>query len=202
MKTEIARTITMIFSIKNPTGGSTMKLHIFEFCAAICTLALSGSALADTAIYRDDKLMIPAGAVINASGQFYYKDIVLQADANGRLRVMAASPRPLVYIDSVNATVVETQTVRSVEISIAGNKSVPCVSLEEVAVSRKDAVFTVLVAETVMGPAESCIAIVSPFDLNVPLDVSGLPAGTYKVVVNGEEASFVLTRGDTRTAGR
>lgn len=178
-----------------------MKLNTVKLLAVIGTVALAGSVNADTAIYRDDKLMIPSGAVITASGQFYYKDIVLQADANGRLRVLAASPRPLVYIDSVNATVVETQDVRSVEIAIAGNKSVPCVSLEEVAVSRKDAVFTVLVAETVMGPAESCIAMVSPFDINVPLDVTGLPAGTYKVVVNGKEASFVLSKGDARAAG-
>lgn len=178
-----------------------MKLKNHKSFALLGTLALAGSVLADTAIYRDDKLMIPSGAVINASGQFYYKDIVLQADANGRLKVVAASKRPLVCVDSVNATVVETQDDRSVEIAIAGNKSVPCVSLEEVAISRKDNVFTVLVAETVMGPAESCIAIVSPFDINVPLDVTGLPAGTYKVVANGEEASFVLTKDDPRPAG-
>lgn len=177
-----------------------MKLSTLKNLAVIGTLALSGSVLADAAIYRDDKLLIPAGAVINASGQFYYKDIVLQANANGSLKVLSASPRPLVHVDSVNPTVVETQDSRSVEVAIAGNKSVPCVSLEQVAVSRKDAVFTVLVAETVMGPAESCIAIVSPFDIKVPLDVSGLRAGTYKVVANGKEATFVLNKDDPQPA--
>ena len=179
-----------------------MKQKILKSLAMITGLTLAGTVVADAAIYRDNMLMIPAGAVINASGGFYYKDIVLQADANGRLTVVSASPRPLVHVDNVKPTVVETLDNRTVEVALAGYKSVPCVALEKVAVSRKNDVFTVLVAETVMGPAESCIAIVSPFDIKVPLDVTGLRAGTYKVVANGKEATFVLTRDDPRPASR
>jgi hypothetical protein len=174
-----------------------MKLNALLVTAGACLLTLSTLSLAQTPVYRDGILSIPAGAVLNASGQFYYKDIQLQADSAGRLKVLAASPRPLVYIDSANPTVTETQDSREVTLAIAGNKSVPCVALEPVAISRKADTFTILVAETVQGPAESCIAVLSPFEITVPLDVSGLPAGTYKVVVNDQQTSFVLTKAPT-----
>jgi hypothetical protein len=157
-------------------------------------LAVSTGSLAQTPVYQDGILSIPAGALLNASGQYYYKDIQLQADAAGRLKVLAASPRPLAYVDSVTPSVTETQDSRQVTLRIAGNKSVPCVALEPVAISRKADTFTLLVAETVQGPAESCIAVLAPFEITVPLDVSGLAAGSYKVVVNDEQTTFVLTK--------
>lgn len=157
-------------------------------------LVLASAAQAETAIYRDGTLSIPSGAVINSTGSKYYKDIVLQADTTGKFKITGATELPLVYIDSANPTVVETESARSVEIAIAGHRSVPCVQLQDVAVSRKDKVFNVVIAESVMGPAESCIAMLAPFDLKLPLSVAGLAAGTYKVIVNTIETSFVLTR--------
>lgn len=160
----------------------------------LAAAALTTTAAADPAIYRDNKMTISAGAVINGTTQQYYKDIVLAMDATGKMQVVAASQRPLVHIDSITPTVVENDGLRKVTLKIAGNKSVPCVKLEEAAVSRKNEVFTILVAESIMGPAESCIAIIDPFELTLPLDVSGLHSGTYKVVVNGKEGGFVLTK--------
>lgn len=157
-------------------------------------LAVYTPASAQIAVYRDGKLSIPAGVVLNSSGQFYYKEIVLQADSAGKLQVLAASLRPLTYVDSVTPAVVETTDSRSVTLRIAGNRSVPCVGLEPAAVTRKDAEFTVLLAETVMGPAESCIAVLAPFEISVSLDVTGLQAGSYKVSVNDKQATFVLTK--------
>ena len=160
----------------------------------LVSAAVALTAHAEPAIYRDSTLTIPSGAVINGDETKYYKDIVLQADSAGKFKIVSASARPLVYVDSVNPTVVETESSRSVELTIAGNKSVPCTKLEEVAVSRKNEVFTIVIAESVMGPAESCIAMLDPFTLKLPLDVSSLHSGTYKVVVNGIESGFILTR--------
>lgn len=156
------------------------------------TIALT--VRAEPASYRDNTLTIPSGAVINGSETRYYKDIVLQADSAGKFKIVSAAARPLVYVDSANPTVIETESSRSVEFTIAGNKSVPCTKLEEVAVSRKNEVFTIVIAESVLGPAESCIAMLDPFELKLPLDITGLPAGTYKVVANGVESSFTLRR--------
>ena len=79
-----------------------------------------------------------------------------------------------------------------VSATVSGNKSVPCVNLLPAAVSRKDSVFTVVMAETVLGPAETCIAVLEPFETSVSLDVLGLSAGTYTVIVNGVSAEFTL----------
>ena len=50
----------------------------------------------------------------------------------------------------------------------------------------------VVLAETKLGPAESCIAVTDPFETSVTLDVLDLPAGTYTVKVNGVTAEFTI----------
>lgn len=57
---------------------------------------------------------------------------------------------------------------------------------------REGDLFTVVVAETSLGSAETCTAVLDPFELSVALDVLGLSAGTYRVNVNGAEAQFSL----------
>ena len=66
-------------------------------------------------------------------------------------------------------------------------------SLKDAAISYKDSTFTILLAETVQGPAQSCIAIIDPFELSLPLDVKEMGFGTYQVNVNGIQTSFELT---------
>lgn len=171
-----------------------MKMKTLLVTLSSCLFGLSAGAMADPAVYRGNTMNIDSGVLITNSKQQYYTNIVLNADANGKLTIVSAKQRPLVYIDNVIPTVVENAEERSVTLTIAGNKSVPCVELEEVAVSRKDEVFTVLIAETELGPAESCIAMLDPFEIDVPLDVYDLHSGTYKLIVNGEESGFVLTQ--------
>lgn len=171
-----------------------MKVKTLKAALGICLFGLAATALADPAIYRDNTLVIPTAATISATRQQYYKDVVLTADSAGKLQVVSATALPLVYVDSVIPAVTENDDLRSVKLTIAGNKSVPCVELQDAAVSYKDGVFTVLLAESVQGPAESCIAVLDPFQITIELDVKALPAGTYKAVVNGKEVSFVLTK--------
>lgn len=58
--------------------------------------------------------------------------------------------------------------------------------------SRSGDTFHVVMAETVMGPAESCIAMIAPFTQSFELDTFGLESGAYKLNVNGMEAEFDL----------
>lgn len=171
-----------------------MKTRSLLTAIGISLFGLSDIANAGPAVYRDGAMSIDSGIVLTPSRQEYYSNIVMTTDSEGRLQIVSYEPRPLTYVNSVDATVVETDTERSVELTIAGDKSVPCVGLEEVAVSYKAGVFTVLVAETVLGPGESCSQVLDPFVIDVPLDVSGLDAGVYGVVVNNEvETEFELT---------
>jgi hypothetical protein len=171
-----------------------MKAKLLLTTLGACLFGLATTAMADPATYRDGKLVIPSAAAISATKQQYYADVVLVTDAAGKLQIESATPLPLVYVDSVIPAVTENDDLRSAKLTIAGNKSVPCVKLQDAAVSYKDGVFTVLLAESVMGPAESCIAVLDPFQVTVELDVSKLQAGTYKAVVNAKEVSFVLTK--------
>lgn len=170
-----------------------MNQTLKKLAIACGLLGLAATTQADPAVYRDNVMTIDNGVLINGDTRNYYTDIVLTTEANGRLKIVSANQLPLVHIDDASTLVTETTTERSVSVSITGYKSVPCVSLEDAAVSYKDEVFTILLAETVMGPAESCIAIIAPFETDVALDVTDLEAGTYEVVVNGEATSFTLT---------
>lgn len=174
-----------------------MPVRFALFCL-LNALLLSRGATADPAIFRDERLTVGAAAVIGEKSSQYYRDIVLATDASGRLQVVSAVARPLVMVDSVNATVIEGGATRSATLRIRGNKSVPCVSLEEAAVSRKDTVFTVVLAETLLPAGQPCIQVLAPFELDLPLDIGGLAAGRYQVLVNGRESSFQLTTGGSR----
>ena len=79
-----------------------------------------------------------------------------------------------------------------VSLSVSGFLSVPCVELLGPAVSYTEGLFQVVLAESTMGPAETCIAVIEPFETRVPLEVAGLPAGTYTVDVNGQQAEFTF----------
>lgn len=73
-----------------------------------------------------------------------------------------------------------------------GYLGTPCQNLLSPAVSYADGVFTVVLAQSNLGPAEICIAMIEPFTKSVSLDVEGLPAGTYEVIVNGVSAEFTF----------
>ncbi|MEX2365241.1 MAG: hypothetical protein WD601_01455 [Pseudohongiellaceae bacterium] len=157
---------------------------------------LTQAAQTEPAIYQDDILSIAVGAVISQEGNVYYGDIQLSRSSDGRFTITAASERPLVNIDSVDVQIMESFPVQ-VSLAIAGSKSVPCVDLEEAAVVRQGNAFTVVMAETVLGPAESCIAVIDPFEATLSLDVAGLAADTYTVDVNGVETEFTLDLDNT-----
>lgn len=170
-----------------------MKTCKLALAVGASLLAWSAGALADPAIYRDNVMRLPAGAVIGPNVREYYADIEMTTDATGKLKINKAKRMPLVYIDSVIPTVVEEEDERSVTLTIAGDKSVPCTELLEPAVSYKNGEFIVLLAEKNVLPAgQACTTVLDPFEIEVELDISKLDAGSYAVEVNGEELEFEL----------
>lgn len=157
----------------------------------VFVLVLTQSLFGQPAIYQDNLLTIPQGAIIDADNPAYYKNIILSNDGNGNFTLIAAQNRNLVVVDSVDVLILESFPVQ-VWVAISGSKSVPCVELETPAVSRKGSLFTVVLAETQLAPVEFCIDIIGQFETSVALDVLGLEAGTYMVRVNGMEAEFTL----------
>ncbi len=146
---------------------------------------------AQPATYENFVLNIPQGAALVDGVPTYYSDLRLESTIEGNFALTAAVQNNLVTVESVVANVAESLPVQ-VSLSVSGTKSVPCVELQPAAVFRNDFAFTVVLAETLLGPAESCIAVLDPFETTIALDVAGLNAGTYTVTVNGTETSFEL----------
>lgn len=164
---------------------------ICTLLAGAVGLALAQSTLAQPATYQHQTLRIPQGAVVGESGPAYFENIELQADALGRLIVTAAEERPLVSISELSISIMESLPVQ-VSVNVSGNKSVPCVELLTPAVAVSEGGFTVTLAESVLGPNETCIAVLDPFETSVSLPVEGLAAGTYTVTVNDMQTEFTL----------
>lgn len=166
-----------------------MKILSFLFFlshASYCALVV-----AQPATYENGVLSIPQGAALVDGVPSYYNDIQLLSDIEGNFTLIEAQERQLVAVAAVTVNIAESLPVQ-VSVTIAGNKSIPCVDLQSPAIFRNDTQITVVLAETVLGPAESCISVLAPFETTIALDVTGLESGSYTVNVNGVEAELNL----------
>ncbi|PCJ25566.1 MAG: hypothetical protein COA96_07015 [SAR86 cluster bacterium] len=161
--------------------------YLIVFSLSFASQALS----AQPAIFKNSILNIPQGAAMINGEPTYYNDIQLLSDIEGNFTLVAAEQSNLVAVDSVVVSITGLFSVQ-VSLTVTGNKSVPCVDLQTPAIFRNDSVFKVALAETTLGSAETCIAVLDPFETTIVLDVQGLSSGDYTVNVNGVEASFSL----------
>lgn len=159
---------------------------------AIALLLAQSAAAENHVVYQNGTLSIPAAAMVRDDGSArYYADVELLNVGEGQFHIVQADAKPLVQVESVEVLIMESFPVQ-VSVSVEGFKSVPCVELLTPAVSYADGLFRVVLAESELGPAESCIAVLDPFETSVSLPVKGLEAGEYTVNVNGVEADFTL----------
>jgi inhibitor of cysteine peptidase len=66
----------------------------------------------------------------------------------------------------------------------------PCTEIYQISKEREGNAFFITI-ETYRSPG-FCIQVLAPFEEVIPLDVYGLPAGTYTVEVNGVQGTFGL----------
>jgi len=166
-------------------------LKLSKYLVSLFLGAYSLLVSAQPATFKDSVLHIPQGAAIVNGELTYYNNIQLSSDIEGNFRLLAAQQVNLVHVDSVVVNIAESFPVQ-VSLTVTGNKSIPCVNLQTPAIFRDGPTFTVALAETSLGPAETCIAVLDPFETNIPLDVTDLDAGSYTVVVNGVKVGFSL----------
>ena len=166
--------------------------NLFVRCLFLLgVISLSPLALSQSAIFQDNVFLIPQGAALINGEARHYSNIKLAADPDGRFTLLEAQPSSLVTIDQVEIDEAGSSPFELV-LAIAGSKSVPCVDLQEPAIIREGSTFLIALAETSMGPAETCIAVIDPFELRISLDVTGLAAGAYTARVNGVDVEFEL----------
>jgi hypothetical protein len=160
--------------------------------AALTLFSFSSTlVLAQVPVLRDQVLTIPQAAVVTSAGQRYYADIKLRSNADGSFSVTAAEEHALAGVQTVTAQV--TATPKSAVAKVAGYLPTPCDALEPAAVSYKSGEFTVVIGRhSTLGPDMGCVQMIADFQTEVALDINGLPAGDYRVVVNGVAATFKL----------
>ena len=81
-----------------------------------------------------------------------------------------------------------------VQVQVAARGVLPdnCTSLDQTVTQREGNRFQVVITTVRQPDAAECIETEIPFEETVSLDVLGLDAGTYDVVVNGISGSFTL----------
>ncbi len=123
----------------------------------------------------------------------------------------AVTPEPTAAVSDVKPTRGQA-TVRSIDIQILesfpvqvnvvarGDLPDGCTQIDEVINQRTDDVFRVALT-TLRQPSAVCTQALVPFEEVVPLDVGGLAAGTYEVLVNGVSDTFTLDVDNSLTEG-
>ncbi len=95
----------------------------------------------------------------------------------------------LAPVEEIEIVILESFPVQ-VQVIARGNLPDPCTEIFEVLQERKENTF--FVAIKTYRPPGFCIQVLAPFEEIIPLEVYGLPAGTYTVDVNGVQDTFDL----------
>jgi len=95
----------------------------------------------------------------------------------------------LALVDEIEIIILESFPVQ-VQVIARGNLSDPCTEIYQITQKKEDNTFFITIKTS--RPADPCIQIIVPFEVKIPLNVYGLPAGTYTVDVNGVQATFDL----------
>ena len=95
----------------------------------------------------------------------------------------------LAPVEEIEIVILESFPVQ-VHVIASGNLPDPCTEISEVLQEREGNTFFITI-KTYRSPG-LCIQVLAPFEEIIPLEVYGLPAGTYIVDVNGVQDIFVL----------
>ena len=93
-------------------------------------------------------------------------------------------------VNTIDVQILESFPVQ-VNVVASGNLPDSCTQIDEIISQQADDTFRVAIT-TLRQPAATCTQALVPFEQSVPLDVVGLPAGTYNVSVNGVAGTFTL----------
>ena len=95
----------------------------------------------------------------------------------------------LATVEEIDILIAESFPVQ-IKVIAKGYLPDPCTEISEVLQEREGDTFFITI-KTYRSPG-ACIQVIAPFEEIIPLDVYGLPAGSYTVEVNGVQAAFDL----------
>ncbi|MBI5668294.1 MAG: hypothetical protein HZC41_09830 [Chloroflexi bacterium] len=110
------------------------------------------------------------------------------------LAVLLATVPALAQLSAVTVTVERVMANADGSITVSGRLPNPCYRLlppDQIVTGRT--ITITLQARAVQGVM--CAQVIKPFETTIPIDTTGLTAGTYTAVVNGVSATLTLTPG-------
>ena len=142
------------------------------------------------------------GVLLNDGGTWLMKKrllglLIMVGLLVGCGRTGTTSPVPEIEIMEGQAAVESVEIVMlmsfplQVHLHVTGYVGDPCTAIDEIQTHRDGYSFEVVI-KTTRDSQLDCIQVIEPFEENIPLDVYGLPAGDYLVVVNGVGAEFTF----------
>jgi hypothetical protein len=93
-------------------------------------------------------------------------------------------------IDSVEVLIRESLPPQ-VSVNVKGNLSDACTTVDQVTTARNGNTFNIEIS-TKRPVDQMCAQVLTPFEQNIPLDVTGLTKGTYTVNVEGVTTTFEM----------
>ncbi|MBA7477385.1 hypothetical protein ES707_12794 [subsurface metagenome] len=95
----------------------------------------------------------------------------------------------LASVDEIDILILESFPIQ-INVIAKGNLPDPCTEISEVLQEKEGNTFFITIKT--YSFSGFCIQVLAPFEEIIPLEVYGLPAGTYTVDVNGVQDTFDL----------
>ncbi len=139
------------------------------------------------ATYDNGNLQIPCVSV-KGGEQIYYADLSAQKDSNNFAITLIQA---WADVETVEIQILESLPVQVVVV-VKGNLSDGCQQLDKINTVQAGNKFTITIARKSIDEQMMCTQALVPFEERIPLNVTGLKAGTYSVNVNGISKNFKL----------
>ena len=148
------------------------------------------STHAEPVLFIDNILRLDDVIVQEGKTTRFYQQVQLAPSKDGNFKVLAGVEKSLATVTAKSVNILQTTPVQ-VALEVSGYMDTPCIQLET-AVTRRDDVFYVVLAQTPLQTLVPCIQVIEPFERVLTLDVSDLSFGDYTVLVNNQSIAFRL----------
>ena len=171
---------------------TTLK-HIGLPLALWCVFSIP--VYADTAFFDGNVMHVPELLVFQEDVPQLLQQVELQKGKGNNFVLVNAGGFDQASVQSISA---DAEVVRgdALVVHIEGEKSLECVTLNPVSVSRVDNAFHLVVTEQPVPAHVSCMVGTHPFQLDSMIDTTLLESGTYSIYVHGLYIEVIVKEQD------
>jgi hypothetical protein len=166
-------------------------------------LSQQNNPSSDYPVFKDGKLTIPRVDTETQSGNYQKVEFQFDGFTNSwkLLNFIETKivPGSATYEEKVEAIIVDSSPLQ-VFLKVSGQFSNGCAYFQQINQALKNNTFEITLHLGPNPPSSdiACTAALAPYEKIIPLEVYGLPAGTYEYSVNGTHTgTFTLSKNNT-----